>query len=286
MSGAGNYPVRWWVASVKYVYVLGLEHSGTTLVSSLAAAGDDAVALGEVSHFLSPDTLRAYRQRWGDQGEAIKCSCGETWWTCDFWSPIEAAWDLQRGLSRLERYRIYFRHLGDRYGEDVTVIDSSKSLEDLQFIVDNAAQFNLAVSDISVLMVVKDPRSFAFSIKRKNAGKLSVPGILRTFNWWYSVNARNLAFLQDAGLSWRCIQYEKLCLNQREEQEKLIPRSAVAGAAAKPLRNHIVLSNKDFLQGKNKGIRYDYSWFGDRAIQLAYLMYPKIGRLNEKLYRQ
>ena len=270
---------------MKYIYILGMEHSGSTLVSSLIAQNRSAVALGEVSRFLSPAQIGRYQQRWGKHGAAVTCSCGKTWWDCPFWSALEPFWGLNEKVAKLERFRGYFAYLRSIYPSDVSVVDSSKTLEDVSYIVENIDQFPLELCDIRVLLVAKDPRSFALSVKRKNDGKLSILNTVRAFNWWYAMNNRNLTYLHEKSIPWSCIQYERLCFDRGKSLARIFCANPEPRQAAEELQNHIVLSNKDFLSQESLDINYDYRWFSDTTIQWCYLLHPRVARLNRQLYQ-
>jgi len=64
---------------IPYIYLLGLSHSGSTLMAFLANAHPEIVSVGEMSRIgeILPD-------RWLRKGD--QCSCGQPFYHCTFWN--------------------------------------------------------------------------------------------------------------------------------------------------------------------------------------------------------
>ena len=49
-------------------------------------------------------------------------------------------------------------------------------------------------------------------------------------------------------------------------------------------RSHIAMGNKDFVVRNSSRIRYDFHWFLDDSIHLAYLIHNRARKFNKSLY--
>ena len=260
---------------MKYIYLVGLEHSGSTLVSKLISARENGVALGEVGQFLSPKLLQNYQKKWGSSGEAARCSCGQNWTECQFWSEQQYSWGMNTNASKLSRYQLYFEGVRNYYSDEITIIDSSKWLSNLRFIVENIAELPIDLSELSVVHVAKDVRSFVNSMHRKSDRNGGIIRTLKLMNYWQGENRKILDYVNEVGVESQLILYEQYCLDGSYSLSSL----------NKTHIDHIVLSNKDFLNRNASHVRYDYEWFTNRTIARAYAFHMSAQRLNTQLYK-
>ena len=79
---------------VRYTFVLGMEHSGSTLLAFLLSAHPEVATVGAA--FAVP---RLLRRRWIEGGGS--CSCGRPYRRCDFWADVLAGSAARgHGLTR------------------------------------------------------------------------------------------------------------------------------------------------------------------------------------------
>lgn len=181
-------------ASARVLYILGIYHSGTTLLGNLTSQLDGYFAVGEL------------RTVWRKLAiPATKCECGEKLAGCPVWGEIfhtafgdidlaafgTGMWQLQRetlhefhtwlrapGLLRRTRNGLppgtslarYAGGLGRLYrgirqvtGADV-IVDSSKEPTDAALVL------RMPGVDASFAQIVRDPRGTAYSIVRLRSG--------------------------------------------------------------------------------------------------------------------
>jgi hypothetical protein len=273
---------------VRYLFIAGLEHSGTTLTEDLLARRTGGVGLGEVAAMFSPPLMERYLARWGSLPDSQLCSCGEAWSSCPVWGPLASAWDPRSELPRIERHRRLVAHAREVFGERAILFDSSKSLYALEFLLAHGPRVGLEPEDLEVLFAVKDARGFAASILAKRGGESSLVAAMRAMRWWRRSNAQLLAALERSGVRFAISRYEDLCWSPDEQCDRLVealglPFSPPPEGGPVP---HIAIGNKDYLNHTRGRVRYDARWLHDERIQLAYLLSPAVRRTNRELSRR
>lgn len=267
------------------MYICGLEHSGTTLLSHLLGRHPDVLALGEVRSFFSPDHLTEYLKQWGHLPDSRLCSCGRPWNGCPFWAGLVSLNGVASDRPLIEKYGLLFEHVR-RSGISV-VVDSSKTLPTLERIVDHREELGLSESELFVIHQVKDVRSFATSIAEKE-GRVSIPSLLRTFNWWADQTRRFLDLKRNLPFPSATVLYETLCQDPIRVIASLLGTLGIEVTSGDALgstgpHSHIVMGNKDFL-GRERSVRYDQRWFQSDKVLVAYLLHRNARRLNRELY--
>lgn len=270
---------------MKYIYILGQDHSGSTLVSQILSTDPKSLALGEVYNFFSSPHLKKYIEKWGMYDVAYQCSCGKKWQDCSFWSSLQHLSGINSALSLHLKYKEYFNYLNENYC-DFTIIDSSKSLDVLQFIIENKSSFNFNLNDLLVVYQIKDVRSFCLSMMRKSKCT-SLKFCFHTFNYWIGQNSKIFKFLKESQVDSIFSLYEKLCLDYPNSLKQIaeIANLNISSNELRSLNSHIVLSNKDFLLKKSKNVRYDFQWFHNSPINIMYFCHYKARIFNERLYK-
>lgn len=274
---------------MKYVYITGLEHSGTTLVTHLLSQHPKTLGLGEVASFFSPSHMKYYIERWGSYPDARLCSCGRSWGDCEFWGPLADLNGLISDIPVREKYKQLITQVRRLYGEDKVIVDSSKSLETLEIITNNASELGLEGSDLTAVAVIKDVRNFATSIKRKAGMKTGFLSCLRTFNWWFGANRRILEYLGQRGTRFDIILYERLCANPVKILHQISKGCGLSAEDTIKLghkHSHIAMGNKNFIERNRERLRYDNRWFTEDSINLVYLLHWKARQFNKSLYRR
>ena len=272
---------------MQFVYISGLEHSGTTLLNHLLAQDEACLGLGEVASFFSPAHMRQYASNWGHLDDAFLCSCGKSWSTCPFWGPVHhlcglvSSDDLQTKYSRLIEYT------RSEHGKFAVVIDSSKALEPLQALqrldVHSRGVPGMAFG-LRPVLAVKDARSFAASVARSTSRTASVIGHLRSFNRWLKVNRDLLAAISvPSAFGCSIVLYEELCRQPVQVLNSIMPGRRQQELSVAHNRSHIVMGNKDFLMRNRQAIVYDNSWFEQDAIAIAYALHGPARALNRRI---
>lgn len=272
---------------MKLIYILGLEHSGTTLTDHLLSTHPKVLGLGEINSFFSTQHMSYYSQKWGHLDDAYICSCGEAWKDCSFWGDIEKLSGLNSQLSIIEKYKTLLSHIQQKGNQADIVIDSSKSLDTLKLIIENSDFLNLSTKDIHVVYAVKDVRSFSASMAKKNQHKGGLLATIRSFNYWNNINQSILSFLENTELSYSINLYEKLCADPKKLITQHLSHVNLEANNELDINNsgsHIAMGNKDFTIRNKSKIKYDNSWQSNKWVKLGYLIHCKARRLNNRIY--
>ena len=271
---------------MKFIYIAGIEHSGTTLTEQLLSSHPNVLSLGEINSFFSPSHMRNYMGRWGSHEDVSLCSCGKEWSQCAFWSERTHLSGLNSTRPTKEKYLSLIEDIASHYGPDLVVTDSSKSLAGLLALHEASRAAGNAVTEIGVIFTVKDPRSFASSMKRKtrNEGLLAS---YRAMSLWAAGNREIMAYVQQNTMPVMWNLYEHLCLDPLGQINSFFRRIGAAEVGQLDVSNqnsHIAMGNKDFLMRNRRQIRYDQRWFLDNKIHIAYLLHGKVQELNRTFY--
>ena len=265
---------------MKYIFIAGLEHSGSTLTDFLLSQSPNALGLGEVWQFFDPKHMHQYMQTWGSYKDVDFCSCMNPWRECLFWQDLISINGLNSTLPIDEKYLYLLNYVDTNYGAKTTVIDSSKSLTAFLQIEKTLEQSKI-ISSKKIIFTCKDVRSFAMSIFRKNK-KTSLIEIYKTFNWWVSVNNSWLGFLEESSYDYVINLYENLC-ESPYKLVKYITNNAYDERAVGS--SHIAMGNKNFALRNKHHITYDDAWRSNWKIKLVYFFHFKARKLNARLYR-
>jgi len=95
---------------MKYIYILGLEHSGTTLTDHMLSAHPRVTGVGEVAQFFSVDHMRHYLRKWGELDDHDVCSCGQRWSECELWQAIVHLNGAESQLGKVEKQKALISH--------------------------------------------------------------------------------------------------------------------------------------------------------------------------------
>ena len=260
------------------ISIVGLEHSGTTLLDTILSCQKGAVGLGEAQQVLDDDFRQRYFARWGSFDDADMCSCGKRHRDCPVWGTVMADIENNSDGTVEERYAALIGQLG-RYDY---LIDSSKSLGALD--IHLAALSEGLVKDVRILWIYKDPRSFAASQLRKGGADLLA--IYRCLNWWTGAQKSIMQALDKLGDRVAIVSYEQLCFDTRGALTAIeaflgfeFDDAVKAGIISGTKNSHIAIGNKDMLNRSNTHVRYDGRWIGDYRIQAAFLLHRGAKRL-------
>lgn len=267
---------------MKYLYILGLEHSGTTLTDHLLSAHPKITGLGEIANFFSPERMSHYLSKWQCYDDHDICSCGQHWNNCDFWGALQSLSGAVSSKPTVEKRSLLHNAFVSSFGSESVLVDSSKSLCDLETLYSDLPHLGISESDVLVVLCAKDPRGFVASIEKKEDERFSLLKSLQTLNYWAGEHQRFLRFLESSNLRFNVITYEKLCENPVD-----VIAESVSYLGLEPLRelnlshraSHIVLGNKGFTMRNRKEIRYDDSWTKKSIIKLAYVFHIRSRQL-------
>jgi hypothetical protein len=260
----------------KIIYILGLGHSGSTVLDLLLTTTRKAVGLGQVWNVLTEDTAQTRRRQ---------CSCGASALTCEFWSPILDRIKLG-DLPYADRYQVVLENVDRLYGPDTAVIDSSKVASHLAILAREIKKVHL-----SVVHNIKDVRSFTTSMldnSQRKGYRRELPELI--FYRWYRDNRRAHALatrlLQQPPI---LVTYEGLCLATEAVADRLERRLGdrfidphaplVSGQA------HIISGNRLRLAGSGKSLSYDSRWFTRSEWLRPYFLMLPVRRYNEECLR-
>lgn len=274
---------------MRYIFITGLEHSGTTLTDFLLSKVPDSIGLGEVASFFDPGHMQNYMQRWGQYDDVRLCSCKADWADCEFWQELEHLNGLNSTLPMAAKYKSLIQHVRASYPADVNLIDSSKNAELLLELYRSRTQLGLSHDDMVPVFTFKSAPEFAFSITRKT-GQNGLVSLFRSFNWWVSVNKQILELLSSADLPFVVNDYRRLT---QDPARLLVDACGISRPEAQAIllestaNTHIAMGNKNFSLRNRDHIEYDAQWRSDwrtRLIQLLHFparrLYHRLSKLN------
>jgi len=194
---------------VKVIYLLGLGHSGTTLLGRLLNAHSQVVATGGTKNI--PLFLRGRKD----------CACGATQPAeCVFWSQVETALG-QQGLSLAsldvgydakaldgDSLRAYFKAVLAASGARV-IVDTSRRRGYFSSLA------KVEGVELVPVHIFKDPRAQCASMRRK--GRTIFPAI-----WNYRMRSRRVRALGEAFPGMVHVSYEALCRDPRAQLGRIM----------------------------------------------------------------
>jgi hypothetical protein len=260
------------------IYILSLEHSGSTLLSLAISAHPKVISFGEVEKVINASTAK---------NEILvnsKCLCGQSVSNCNFWGPILNEEALAQCVDDTEAYEKILRVFYKQYGEEAFFLDSSKIINNLKALLSTKK-----IETPKIIFLIKDVRSYTVSSMSKyqkhapDSGK--IPSRRGTIRHWYLQNRAMLRYLNDNKLDYFLMGYEEFCLHTDMMLNKICDYlgiefdSSMHDLAAR--EGHQVFGNRMRKQPqKNNSIMYDNRWFKDlKTSQLLSLM-PKTWRFN------
>lgn len=269
---------------MKIYYIVGLEHSGTTLSDYLLSAHPSVLGLGEISQFFSPSHMQRYMELWGDLPDVSLCSCGRSWRECGFWGELIDLCGLYSSDPLKDKYRKLLDHVRSTRGEDAVIVDSSKSVDSLKLLVEYHHDLGISLADILVVFTIKDARGFVTSMINKQEAKRSVVSVVQGFNYWTGANRGILAYLQSQGIDFRLNLYEHLCADPESYFRNQWSRAGLAipvgGADMVATNSHIAMGNKNFVMRNRDRVEYDDRWTRDSLVKTVYRFHSKAKSFN------
>ena len=252
------------------VYIVSASHSGSTALSLLLGTHSLMVNLGEVATTFS---------RWHDEQHICTCGCRAE--ECVVWGTEERYGHHDTVLY--DKYNLLIDRCRSVYPASPYLVDASKDIEILGSIKERID------ADIKVILLIRDPRGYISSIKRKNADKkkgimarltLSHSYLLR---YWLKINSKFHRYLKEREFPCLKITYEDLCLNSKATlsrvSEFLDLQPPLVHTSLTNSTSHILRGNgMRFQQRLLEGIQYDYRWMNETD----HLHYPLLFKLYSK----
>jgi hypothetical protein len=263
------------------IYILGLSHSGSTVLDMMLTTARKAVGLGQVWTVLAEEP---------EQRQVRTCSCGALAPECKIWGPVlEKLCQLPKDAALLDGYHLVLAQAAALYGSDIAVVDSSKRVEYLSLI--SNARPSL---DIKVLHNLKDVRPFTISMLDnfvRKGRRRELPE--KIFYQWYRSNRVSYdAATRVIGRPPLRVTYEGLCLSTEKVAARIsetlgedyIDTSSTLDAGY----THIISGNRTRLreEGKTKLLAYDYLWLSRSEWLRPYILMPTVRRYNERRLRE
>ena len=203
-----------------YVYIAGMEHSGSTILTFLLNAHPQITSTGEVNvaHEILP-------VRW--QNRRGTCSCGQHYYECFFWQRVLAGM-AARGYG-LNGKSFYWPDTGSSeeagnqkilaFAEAVldvsgasVFVDASKRADFVQPLLKNS------LIDLRIINLYRDGRGIVNSWKKNNP-KISIARLIR--KWVAQEKARTKILREVPKERVYALKYEELCATPDEILQKL-----------------------------------------------------------------
>jgi hypothetical protein len=265
------------IVDSSYIYIGGLPHSGTTLLSLLLGRHPSLVALGEVNL-----QLRRMRERPADLTGSL-CGCGSAVTECPLWGPVWRA--VRRGAEPAADHRLVRAAFASIYGGSARPVDASKLKEPLLALAEAGHR------DVRVIHLARDFRSaVASDLARHRCGKSGGrPGWLLGLQFarrWVRENRKIDAALAKTGYPALRLGYEELVLSPRRAWPLIWEFLGLESAEIPPdiagSRNHIFVGNLMRNEEAKRAVRYDGRWFRRTEWLAPMLLFPSLQSGNRR----
>jgi len=258
---------------MRIVYILGLAHTGTTIIDRILSCYPGVIGLGEVEHIFKKIDRRTIHK--------LNCPCGATSTECPFWGHLTA-----------KRYGSTAEFLMDvvntaRSQGYSTIIDSSKS-------VGTSTQYSQMagrgeISDLSVLRIVRDPRGWVHSMMRREKIPPTDHATLRgLFYRWLLSSIKLDTKVQRKSDRLIYVWYDKLILAREEDRlADLVglPPAPNDEISLHTANQHAIAGNKFAFSKKREKLTYDTRWLESPLIEDIYASLPVVRSYYHELQK-
>ncbi|WP_186826970.1 sulfotransferase family protein [Shimia ponticola] len=266
----------------KLIQVIGLGHSGTTLLDAVLGCSPKVVGIGEalrtLDHRIAPNSSTFRNLREGRFQEAV-CSCGETVETCPVWRPLQphllgsaAPQSVAQNLDKL------WHAARDQNPSMEYLLESTPA--GIGYSAELSAHF-----DLRLVFIVRDVRSWGASQARRR----KVP-MHRAYAKWLAQVPELQRRIEASGLPCFRLGYEELALAPAKALGKLCDWLGIAytdemltpGAFS---GSHIANGNVAMLKGdRTLSIRYDADWLTHGRLDVRALwLLRRAATINQEL---
>lgn len=262
----------------RVIFIAGLTHSGSTLLSRLLTSTDDLIGLGEVVPLLTHSSSKL-------QERERRCSCGRSVAGCRFWSRVSREGRQESNQNFQEMYSSVLETFSEVFGETKIPVDSSKSLKALKLVS------SIPGVELTIIHLVRDVRGWLVSRRdvdarrRREGNPEEIPRWQRTalgrFFIWYHGNRRLIEFAEQTGLERVAVSYEGLALRTEEVMNRLTDALNIQSTYPLQGEAHVLLGNRMRLREDSAVIKYDYRWLARSDWHLPSLLLPGIMKHNE-----
>jgi hypothetical protein len=287
---------------VRVAVVVGLSHSGSTILDLTLGSHPAMVGAGEILN-----TWRTWLPHVLDGGELI-CSCGQEIRQCALWGAVigHMAGTPRSELSAAGWYRAVIERFRTLYPTGTVLVDSSKRLKSIDLLRE------IPEVDLRVLLLARDVRGWMASAsdreanrRRRRHERLDADGarsrsLSRTLAdrlWgtpfglarlWRTTYENLVKGLEGRNLPVHVVSYEQLCLQPEASLasicEFLELESPSGGLSPEVSDSHIVSGNKIRLrEDRRNRITYDVRWLQRLNWVLPYLLMPGVRELNQRM---
>jgi len=266
---------------MKLVFISSLNFSGSTLLDLLLGAHSKIFGIGEIDALLNPERSDKFLHTVND----VVCKCGKKMTECEIWGPFVDYLNENASEDYQKKYRKMLDIMGEKFGEDIFITDSSKYLSPLTNLLDNYQDRGLDSKDVYVIHLMKDVRCLATSMKRSNDG--SSWDEFKYFNQWYRFNKKVSSMLNDSDVHHMKIGYEELCLYPEYCLELICNFLGLEYEPEmkdlKQTQSHLALGNMMRLDKKKSSkVYYDNRWFIEDSISFKYWLLFWIRNYNKR----
>lgn len=198
------------------IFIVGLGHSGSTMLSALLSCYKNVMAMGEV--YCALGTKKTITT---NHDKNRPCTCGKTLATCPIWSKYLEHPDHNDG-EFTDRYKILLKHTP--LCTEHVIVDSSKNIHLIQ---DMKLLSNDSDLQCHIVFLVKDIRSWVASMGKQNRNnpKNSLIGKIRCSISWFRTNRKILKEIQTSGLYYTQISYEQLCADPDTQCQHILSQA-------------------------------------------------------------
>lgn len=265
------------------VYVLGLGHSGSTLLDLLLSGHPHVCGVGEARMLTDP----TQRQKYLVQARRFACSCRSPFSECPLWRTYVERLDATSSATFEESYLLLLSAFADVVGRDIWMSDSSKERQTLATLKRAFDARRLPIPNLRVIHLVKDVRAFATSIADRD-GRRGVLHAIRLCRLWRSETRQDMRFLSRLGLPTLRIGYEDLCLSPEFTIKRICRFLGIEFVAdmvvPQPTRGHVAVGNPMRRHPeKSTRLHYDNRWFCNSDVTQAYHLIPGLSRMNREV---
>jgi len=284
---------------MKIVFISSLERSGSTILDLKLSSHPKMISFGEVWRVIKPHGAGL------DSVRGRLCTCGELGRDCSVWSHVFDRIEDSGADTLHQCYVVFLDVVKEIYGNDIVVVDSSKSIKSLD------ALAHIKNAELNVLFTARDVRGWMESIHKAKKRKKEIPwsrvfqpgfkyflvsyirhNILRLFpfwlpNEWMLRNLRILHNINKSRLPCLLLSYEELVFRPKNTVERIenfleLPQDQHL-TVKEPNVPHIIRGNRTAFKSDQKApLRYDGKWMSLWKSSAILSVLPWIAHYNKK----
>ena len=250
-----------------YVYIIGLSHSGSTLLAFLLNAHPELVSIGEASRL-----GEILPERWRKRSDL--CSCGKPFYHCEFWNRSLAGLAARGfGLRESDPFdgpnseKAYAQKKWRAFVESVLEVSPARVFVDASKVAAYAPVLdNNRGLDLKYINLLRDGRGVILSWQKR----LPDTPVERIIKEWINQENHRRANMKalpaDRVLD---VKYEDLCTRTDESLAQIFrfvgvdPAAGVASGYKTSVEHHVI--GNPMRLDQNEAIRLDEKWRRDLA---------------------